>query len=80
MTLLYKKIVLVGGLSVALLVGLLGGGLSANPQEELYVILENAAKHEETLFNDIKKRKNWKQKSGSSILKLYKEEKKIMKG
>ncbi|PFB51623.1 hypothetical protein CN404_24500 [Bacillus thuringiensis] len=50
----YKKVVLVGILSVGLLVGLLVGCLDAQPEQELYVDFENAANQEKTLFDNTK--------------------------
>ena len=49
MTLIYRKLVLVGFLSITLL----GGCLGAKPEEEIYVAFENAAKQEKTLFADV---------------------------
>ncbi|MEH7153009.1 YkyA family protein [Bacillus thuringiensis] len=46
----YKKVVLVGILSVGLLVGC----LDAQPEQELYVDFENAANQEKTLFDNTK--------------------------
>ncbi|SDY72164.1 hypothetical protein [Bacillus sp. 166amftsu] len=47
----YKKVALIGVLTV----GLLGGCLGTNPEENLYVIFENTTKQEESLFGDMQK-------------------------
>ncbi|KEK24166.1 YkyA family protein [Bacillus gaemokensis] len=47
----YRKIALVGALSV----GLLSGCFGEKPEENVYVAFENAAKQEKSLFDDAKK-------------------------
>lgn len=51
MTLTYRKVALIGIISI----GFLGGCLGAQPEEELYVAFENAANQEKTLFDNAKK-------------------------
>lgn len=50
-TLTYRKIALVGALSV----GLLSGCFGEKPEENIYAAFENAAKQEKALFDDAKK-------------------------
>lgn len=47
----YRKVALIGILSI----GFLGGCLGAQPEEELYVAFENAANQEKTLFDNVNK-------------------------
>ncbi|PEM24799.1 YkyA family protein, partial [Bacillus pseudomycoides] len=47
----YRKLALVGALSV----GLLSGCFGEKPEENLFVAFENAAKQEKSLFEDAKK-------------------------
>ncbi|MDZ5610531.1 hypothetical protein U2I54_26850, partial [Bacillus pseudomycoides] len=51
MTLTYRKLALVGALSI----GLLSGCFGEKPEENLFVAFENAAKQEKSLFEDAKK-------------------------
>mgnify|MGYP003366014434 CR=1 FL=1 len=51
MTLTYRKVALIGILSI----GFLGGCLGSQPEEELYVAFENAANQEKTLFDNVNK-------------------------
>ncbi|HDR8474838.1 TPA: YkyA family protein [Bacillus cereus] len=48
---IYRKVAIVGILSIALL----GGCLGAQPEEELYVAFENSANQEKALFDHVKK-------------------------
>lgn len=52
LTLIYKKIAIVGLLSGALSIALLFGCFGEKPEENLYVAFENAAKQEKSLFDD----------------------------
>ncbi|MDM5154522.1 YkyA family protein [Bacillus sp. DX1.1] len=65
----YRKLALVGALSV----GLLSGCFGSKPEEDLYVAFENAAKQEKTLFEDAKKLETLEKKGQELYVQIIKE-------
>ncbi|MDM5188230.1 YkyA family protein [Bacillus sp. DX4.1] len=66
---IYRKLALVGVLSV----GLLSGCFGTKPEEDLYVAFENAAKQEKTLFEDAKKLETLEKKGQELYVQIIQE-------